>query len=48
MSINKPVSEKVSKNGYALSGAGVSTGFDPGASVLLITLVLLLGLRMRL
>ncbi len=37
---NSPVSNKPST-------ANVPTGFDPGTSVLLITLVLLLGLRMR-
>ncbi len=45
--INNPVSKESSRNGNALSGAEVSTGLDPGASVLFITLVLLLVLRMR-
>ena len=45
--INNPVSKKSSRNGNALSGAEVSAGLDPGVSVLFITLVLLLVLRMR-
>jgi hypothetical protein len=41
---NSPDSNKYSKTG----NVEVSTGFDPGASALIIVLALLLGLRMRL
>ncbi len=43
--IHSQTSKKPSANGKALSGA--ATEFDAGASALLVTLALLLGLRVR-